>query len=179
MIRRGSAASLLMLALATVLCLGSARPSWAHTVGGFDNPPAHETEIAPAVEQSVPPGLAPAVVPDQAGLLWLVLLAGVMGLAIGSCRRPRVVALGLVLLLAVFAFEMGLHSVHHGADPRHAVTCAAAAASAHLAATGVDSLASVEVILPAIAAVPEIVTVGSLTSSLRPDHGRAPPSASV
>ena len=177
MVRRGNAASVLMLVLVAVVCLGSALPVWAHPLGGFDGPPALEAEAAPAIDQGVLPPLVPAGAPDRGRLLWLALLAGLMGLGLGSCRRPQVVALGLVLLLGLVAFEMGLHSVHHGADPLHAVTCVVAAASAHLAATAVDFLVAVDVMLPAVAAAPEIDPFGRLTSSLRPDQGRAPPSA--
>jgi hypothetical protein len=103
------------------------------------------------------------------------LLVGLVGIAFGAHRRRRALALALALLLVSFAFEVGLHSVHHGADLRQIAACAAAAASVHLAATPVDGVISVEAILPAVASTPELDPSRPLTCSMCPDQGRAPP----
>jgi hypothetical protein len=106
-----------------------------------------------------------------AGALALALVA--LACALGRRRPRRTVAVVVGLLLVVFAFESGVHSVHHSAtaDPSH---CAVASAVAHLS----GDVATLET-LPAPAAGrrsgahPDDST--SAVRPLRPDSGRAPP----
>jgi hypothetical protein len=150
--------------------------------------PAHaHTEPAPAAVTVVlvaepAPGVAswadPSSVTVRAGSSAFV--AGALALAIVALawapgrRRPRrTVAVVLGLLLAVFAFESGVHSVHHSAaaDPSH---CAVASAVAHLS----GDVATLDA-LPAPAAGRRSGTHrddrASVVRPLRPDSGRAPP----
>ena len=59
-----------------------------------------------------------------ASISWLALLAAGLA-AVWLARRAPGAALAAVLiaLLAVFAFENGLHSVHHGADKHQLASC--------------------------------------------------------
>jgi hypothetical protein len=139
--------------LAAVLCaLALATPAAAHVKSG-----------------------APPVTGTQAPVaLWLpALLLAVVALA---WRRPRrAVALALVLILAAFAFDIGVHSVHHLGDQERVRDCAVASAAAHVPA---DTGAAFEV-APALAASTErAASPGgpSLRSLARsPGRGRAPP----
>ncbi|HET7341689.1 MAG TPA: hypothetical protein VFL90_09515 [Methylomirabilota bacterium] len=84
--------------------------------------------------------------------------------------------LGLAVLLALFAFETGMHSVHHLGE-RPPVPCAVASASAHV--SGVTTTV-VEVVTPAPAAERAAERAPVSPLALRPicvHEGRAPPSA--
>src|SRR4029453_12808148 len=99
------------------------------------------------------------------------------GLAIAALgwRRPRrVLVFAVVLLLALFAFEDGLHSVHHLVDRSQLNKCAVAAGAAHLDATPADDGGTVAVVLPVIAALTEVSQTAPVTSFLSPVLGRAP-----
>lgn len=173
-------ATLLVLVLTAVVVLGSTVPAWAHgapSAAQSHDASASRDEIALATgarDDALRTSLTAAsrASPD---FPWPVLLAGLVGVAFGVHRRRRVLALALVLFLVSFAFEIGLHSVHHGADPRQIAACAAAAASAHLTGIPVACDVAIEVILPAVAATPELDPSRSPMSPLRPDQGRAPP----
>lgn len=99
---------------------------------------AHLGSVAPAVELP-PPSFeastavlraAPAVAPPFA--LGLDVVAGAL-LAVAMRRRPRrLLVLALAVLIAVFAVEAGIHSVHHMGE-HTAAACAVAAAASHLA----------------------------------------------
>ncbi len=89
------------------------------------------------------------------------------------------VALALVLLLTVFAFEDGLHSVHHGLDQAQASSCAVAAVGTHLSATAVDGAAQSDVILPVVALAAEPRPSDPIARFTSPDQGRAPPASLV
>jgi len=109
-----------------------------------------------------------------AGALALALALVALACASGRRRARRIVAAVLGLLLAVLAFESGVHSVHHAAAaaPSH---CAVASAVAHL--TG-DVAATLDA-LPAPAAQRRSGAHSddraSVVRPLRPDSGRAPP----
>jgi hypothetical protein len=87
--------------------------------------------------------------------------------------------LTLVLLLAVLAFENGLHSVHHGLDERRLAGCPLGVASSHLSATPVEDIAAAELILAVVASAPELSQPDVDLRALPPQQGRAPPSATV
>ncbi|HET8578464.1 MAG TPA: hypothetical protein VFO18_15320, partial [Methylomirabilota bacterium] len=95
-----------------------AAPAWAHP--GFPVSDLAATQMLPAPE--FPPAMLSAA-PETPGLPWPVVMIALLTLA--ACwRRPRrALVLALALVLAVFAFQNGLHSAHHAADHHHAVTC--------------------------------------------------------
>jgi hypothetical protein len=103
------------------------------------------------------------------------LLAAALALAALGARRPRrALALVLILLAAVFAFESGVHSVHHLADRDGGQQCAVAAASQHISGTEVAAVAADAI--PADS--PLLAASGALLARTRftgPDQGRAPP----
>ena len=82
-----------------------------------------------------------------------------------------------MLLLAIFAFENGLHSVHHLNDQDRGESCAVASASQHVAGTEVEG--SFTAAAPAPAEPPRVASVRVIRSvrSLGPHEGRAPPVA--
>jgi hypothetical protein len=104
---------------------------------------------------------------------WPAILAAAAALIVGWRRPRRALALAIVLILALFAFENGVHSVHHLNDLRHlddlrsGLTCHVAAASAHLSGTPVDATT------PEYLVVQHQPAVDAL--SLSAHQGRAPP----
>jgi hypothetical protein len=112
---------------------------------------------------------------------WPAILAAAAALIVAWRRPRRALALAIVLILALFAFENGVHSVHHLNDVRHfddlrsGLTCHVAAASAHLSGTPVDATTPESLVLPAY----ERVVVQSQPAvdalSLSAHQGRAPP----
>jgi hypothetical protein len=157
--------------LLTLVILAIAGPAAAHVV----SPAVLSTTEAPAAIPVLSAAPAPPAVP------WYLpaVLASVLVLAaVTAWHRPRqALALVLVLLLGVFAFEDALHSVHHGFDPRQQEECAVAAASAHLAAVQVDDLGLPSIVLPVIARTDAAPPASTPIRFLGPDQGRAPPSA--
>jgi hypothetical protein len=79
------------------------------------------------------------------------------------------------MLLALFAFEDALHSVHHGFDPKQAQTCTIAAASGHVSGVAVDGAVEASVTLPVIGQAVESGLASLPLHRLSPDQGRAPP----
>ena len=111
---------------------------------------------------------APATVP------WPLLAAAIAMAALGARRPRRALALMLIVLAAVFAFESGIHSVHHLGDRDGAQQCAVAAASQHVAGTEIH--AGVADATPAESSL--LAASGALVTRARftgPDQGRAPP----
>jgi hypothetical protein len=174
-----------VLALVTASLVPSGELAWAHPTAP---PPVH---LAPAPSRAsiAPTGVdEPGALPDTAlaaasaapGLPWPAVLgalaAALATLALARRRPRRVVGLALVLLLAIFAYEEGLHSVHHGLEKGRGPSCALAAASAHLSATSVDGVVAADVIMPAAARPPESAQPDAVVRFLCPTRGRAPPS---
>jgi hypothetical protein len=115
------------LVLTTVLFLGLLMPTGAV---------AHIGTMAPAADAlprlEVPTTILRAGPPAATPLLLLFGLAAGLLVALAARWQPRrVLVLALVALLAVFAVEAGIHSVHHLGE-RAAATCAIAAAAGHL-----------------------------------------------
>jgi len=115
------------LVLSTVVFLGLLMPTGAA---------AHLGTIAPAVDApvrlEVPTTILRAGPPVATPRLLLVGLAAGLLVALAARWQPRrVLVLALIALLAVFAVEAGIHSVHHLGE-RAATTCAIAAAAGHL-----------------------------------------------
>ena len=157
--------------------------------GFFAGPAAaHLPRFAPVVDVVPEPAAAPdripvlldlawTAAPTPAGVPWYLVVA-LSGLAAVGARRPRRnLALALVLLLAILAFENGLHSVHHLNDQDRGESCAVASASQHVAGTEVEG--SFTAAAPAPAEPTRVASVRVIRSarSLGPHEGRAPPVA--
>jgi len=163
-----------ILALAALALLAAA-PSWAHT--GSDAPLAREAVAqhadAPPAPDGTPRQLTLSAAPETPGIPWPVLLGAFIVVALGWRRPRRALVFAVVLLLAVFAFEDGLHSVHHLVD--RSTKCAVAVAAAHLSATAADDDSTVDVVLPVIVVLTEVSQTDPVSSFLSPVQGRAPP----
>ena len=111
------------------------------------------------------------------------MLAATVALIIAWRRPRRALVLAVVLILGLFAFENGVHSVHHLNDLRHlddlrsGATCSVAAATAHLAGTPVDSAPPEYRILTAQERVVLPQQLSFDASSLAAHQGRAPPTS--
>jgi hypothetical protein len=116
-----------------------------------------------------------SAVPNGPDTPWILLAATAL-LALGVGWRPRrVIALAVVATLAILAFEVGLHSTHHIAQPEDAARCAVAAASAKLSVDlgdpSLDIPCAPAVVTPVVAPALPIVAARIIA----PDAGRAPP----
>src|ERR1700675_1239004 len=125
----------LFVFLAMSCLVVSSAPVWGH--------PSVDALVAPVgttpVETiSVAAAPAPAKqawhpAPGPAPVSWIVLAAA--GATVFMVRRKtrRGLALAIVVIMAVFAFENGVHSVHHLDNHATGTTCAVASAAAHVA----------------------------------------------
>jgi hypothetical protein len=168
--------SICLLVLA-ILSAVVATPASAHTpVPAVDS--AVRLADAPSRDSQQPADLQQAV--SHAGseaplsALSTLILLGLAAIVASRVKRRRVVAAVLVLALALFAFEAGMHSVHHLGQTRHADECLFASASAHLTALAPDAIC---LDIPASATV--LAEAESHSAPLdRPiagHHQRAPP----
>lgn len=162
-----------VLALVIATGLGLAVPvttAWAHPRAA---PPVADEVAAPAplagpvaaAPLPTPPPLAPAMALGLALAMVLVL-------------RRRALVPALALALVVLAVETGVHSVHHLADRPDAGECTVAVTTAQVHGTADTAPADyglwTAVVLGAVP-LPAPERPGS--RPLRPDEGRAPPSA--
>jgi fumarate reductase subunit D len=168
MLRRPGVSVLLLLAL---VLLAVAGPAAAHAPA--PTPPAVSLEAPEALTT----GPVLSAVPTPPALPWYLSVALALAVLTAWYRPRRAVAVMLVLLLCVFAFENALHSVHHGFDPQQQEECTVAAASAHLAAVQVDDPALSSVVLHVVGRAAAAPAASVATRFLSPDQGRAPPSA--
>jgi hypothetical protein len=147
---------------------------------------AHRPPFIPLVDVVPEPVAAPDPTPTPANLAWTAastpagipwpLMAVLAGLTAAGARRPRrKLALALVLLLAVFAFENGVHSVHHLNDQDRGEQCAVASASQHVAGIEAAGVLIAESPAPAEPTVTLGVRVIRSARSLGLHEGRAPP----
>lgn len=120
-----------------------------------------------------------AAAPGSAQPPPLIFVAALVVALLVLRRARRAVVLTLVVLLAVLAFENGLHSVHHGLDEPRLAGCTLGAASSHLSATPVEDIATAELILSIVAAAPERTQPDVDVRALSPHQGRAPPSTTA
>jgi len=149
------------------------------TLAGPDLALAHVRTAAAPADAATPAaaGVAVAIVAGSpvATPLWPVaacLALAALGLMVLAPRRTLYLALALVI--AVFAVEAGVHSVHHLAD-RHAAThCVVSAASANVQGASVEASVVPWVPIP-VGTITVAVAVRPGASPLRPDEGRAPP----
>jgi hypothetical protein len=164
-------APLLALTLAVSLLWGV--PASAHPTPELSTELAVATSSAPTLAWSSAP--APPTIP------WPLMLTVAAVLIVAGRRPRRALALAIVLILAVFAFENGLHSVHHLNDPRHpddlrsGAQCSVAAASAQLAGTPADGATQADVVLTSFERVALQQPLSFCLSCLAVHQGRAPP----
>jgi hypothetical protein len=132
--------------------------------------------VPAATNRAASASLAAAPTPSRtAGLGVALILSLVLAATIVTPRRVLIAA--LVLILTIIAVEESVHSVHHLADQRAAAQCAVAAASAQVQGA-TQPVAVPAVWLPTqIGAVVPVEPDQPGRRSLRPDEGRAPPSA--
>ena len=165
--------------LAVLAVLGVAGPAVAHTA----SPVVAEVlrQSAPEIRPAAESGPVDPVTPVGPSSLLPAIVLGVLGLGVEGARRHprRALVLALGLLLAIFAFENGLHSVHHGFDAKQHGECTIAAASANLSAVPVDGLLEASVVLIATAPTAEFDPAVPTARLLDPHQGRAPPPASA
>jgi hypothetical protein len=170
----------LMVALALAALVA---PGLAQAHGPSFSPPIAE---APALVDAQPiealaTGVASPAPAQPSGLWpgWYAVAAALAGAMLLRRAPRRTVALALVLLLAVFAYENGLHSVHHGADRQHMASCALSAASNHLSATVVDQPICAEATLYTLGSAPVLAETAPIALSPGVHQGRAPPAPSL
>ena len=130
--------------------------------------------VAAPSETLASPALSWTAAPTPVPVPWhvIALLAGLA--ALGDRRPRRALGLALILLLAVFAFESGVHSVHHLADPARGEHCAVATASQHVSGTEVAAV----IVAESLPQAPHEVAFAAPTARAQligPEQGRAPP----
>ncbi len=127
---------------------------------------------AAATPAPAPRGAATSGIPASSLALAAALGAGLLAMR----RRPRLaIAASLVVLLAVFVFESGVHSVHHLGEKGRGAPCHVAATSEHLSGTETDGVVATYVPGP-----PRVAVLGWSLSVVplhapSPHEGRAPP----
>ena len=169
---RSRAVALIGLLLVAVASLAVGAPAAAHTASPITVPDLPAPDV-PAVPSLTPAG--PGTLASAGAATWLIASALGMGVLAARRRPRRAVVLTLVFLLALFAFEHALHSVHHGFDAKLSDECTIAVASAQLSAVSVDSVVEAPVILAVAGATAEPDRSPAPTRLLGPDQGRAPP----
>jgi hypothetical protein len=173
--RRVVLAAALILSAAMVL---TAAPAWAHKSPSIVMPgPVVAPVASPADPISSPPTPISNVVasPAAPSFGWLALLAAVAVLS-AVTRRPRSAgAITFALLLGIFAFERGEHSVHHLGQPGQAHECAMAGAASHTEATADHGSSPLVAGLAPAGAAAEMSSPRLTPFRLAAEHGRAPP----
>ena len=143
----------------------------------FSHEPAPAPAPIPVVAQALTETIAAAA--PGPSLPWTVIAAVVTMAGVGAWRPRRAVAVALVLVAVVLAFETGVHSTHHLGRADDASQCVVAGVSAHLSANLVDITLDVPRAVvtdtPVTAPAPPAVTARVIA----PDAGRAPPAASA
>jgi hypothetical protein len=164
---------LLVLALTLAASLGAPGLVSAHvrTLQAAPSP----SEVASAALANGAAATIMSATPASRPLWPLTVGLALAGLTLAIVAPRRTLRVALVVLLAVFTVEIGVHSVHHLAD-RHAAThCAVSLASAHVQGASIESSASASWVPMSIGTVAIAEAVRPGASPLRPDEGRAPP----
>ena len=166
--RRSALAFAVLVALLT-----TGVPAWAHTRAPVDPAPA------PAAPVFVPTGEMLSAAAPAPSLPWAaILLLGAIGIAAVS-RQRRLVAVTLVAIVALLAFETGVHSTHHLGTPDDSVHCAVAWMSAQLSADVVDATVDAAPALAPEAIALPLAPPALAERAIAPDAGRAPPALSA
>ena len=147
---------LLVVAFASV---AGVAPVWAHT--------------GPAVAELGEPPASDALPGVLGGLCALVA-------AVFAVRRPRrALALALALLLGAFAFETGLHSVHHLSGQQERAPCAMASAGSHTIALETQPISINAPPAPALIHLSPVAAPHLASRAFSRADGRAPPVSSA
>jgi hypothetical protein len=154
---------LVLVAFAT-LVVAIAAPVSAHT-----GPPAPIAFTAPSLTETLT-----SAAPGPATPWTAIVLLGAVGLA-AAWRPRRAIAVALVLVVGILAFEAGMHSAHHLGQPDDGARCVVAWMSGHLSADVVDT--ALDALLAPVpeAHVPTLATPVVAARLVAPDAGRAPP----
>jgi hypothetical protein len=171
-LRPGLALALIVAAMTLVAVTSPAGAHMGATTRLVDVPSMLDRDQAGS-SALVPPTLSPAS--PSRGIPWPAVTGALLLAALGRRRPRRTLVLAVVLLLAVFAFEDGVHSVHHLLDRAKLAKCAVAAATAHLHATVADDGGVPDVVLPAPVVAMDIGQSAPLARFPSPVQGRAPP----
>ena len=156
-----------MLLLLLVAALAAAAPVSAHPQAPPDTAaPVLEVVHATSVELI---GAAPEA--PGLGAIILALVAGAVLTTVAP--RRRVLALTLVLVAGLLAFESGVHAAHHLGD--ETAGCAVAWISAQLSGEVVDVAVVPVPVTLTDARLPDGVVTLVAARGLAPDAGRAPP----
>jgi hypothetical protein len=156
----------------------TAAPAWAHESPSIVLPAPVVAPVAPLADPiSSPPAPISNVVasPAAPSFGWLALLAAVAVLSAVTRRSRSSSVVAFALLLAIFAFERGEHSVHHLGQPGQAHECAVAAAASHTEAAGGDESSLLVGGLAPAGAAAEMSSPRLTPFPLSAEHGRAPP----
>jgi hypothetical protein len=167
--RRADLVAAFMLSAAMVF---AAVPAQAHEGPSIVLPAPIVAPAAPIASPAQP--ISVSAVPISPNFGWLALLAAIAVLA--AARRPRSAgAFALALLLGIFAFERGEHSVHHLGQPVQAHECAVAAAAAHTEAAADDASSLLVAGLAPAGGAAEVSSPRLTPLYFSAEHGRAPP----
>jgi len=156
-----------------VALLTTGVPAWAHTRAPIASVPA------PSAPSFVPSLETFTAASPEPSLPWVaLLLLGAVGITALS-RQRRLMAVTLVAIVALLAFETGVHSTHHLGKPADSAHCAVAWMSAQLSADLVD--AAVDAVpTPAPQTTLCLLAPPALAErAIAPDAGRAPPDLSA
>jgi hypothetical protein len=162
-----------LLTLVLVGLVSSATLVWAHP---FVTPPAEIVEtVGPVAASDSSPEWRS--LPAAPGPPWFALACVAVSLLVMGWRLRQAVAVAIVLALAIFAFEHGVHSVHHLNDRASGATCPVASAASQLAGTPVEASAVSHIAFALVdATLPD--SSSTLDFYLGSAHqGRAPPLA--
>jgi hypothetical protein len=162
-----------LLLLAVSIFWGT--PAWSHPA--LDAPATGPVATVPTAA----PTTAWSAAPVPPTLPWPAVIALVAALSLAWWRPRRALALALVVVFTVLAFENGVHSVHHLSAARHfddlrsGSTCPVAAAANHLAGTPVDGPVQAHLVPTAPDRVFVQQPLRQDNSDLAAHQGRAPP----
>jgi hypothetical protein len=170
--------AILLYAMLAVLPMIS--PAHAHQVQPATAPTPAFAEIADPIGPPKPasaPGVPAPGRSDQD--VSATVLTSLLILLTGIARRRRPLALALVLIALVFAFENGVHSVHHLGSPSEAAHCAVAVAGTH--SPGVVGEAGVNLDAPFCSRTDAVNAADDAPTSgvHRAFRARAPPASSL
>jgi len=177
--RRVALVAAFMLSAAMVL---TATPVRAHEGPSIDLPAPVVATGAPVASPAQPISSPAAPISNDVAspvaprVGWLALLAAVVILGAAASRRPRSAgALAFALLLGIFAFERGEHSVHHLGQTVQAHECAVATAASHTEAATDDGLSLLVSGLAPAGPAAEVSSPRLTPFYFSAEHGRAPP----
>jgi hypothetical protein len=165
-------ASVVLLVLAAVLA--SAGMATAH-------PPVHEPVAVVAPDALAPVVVALPLLTESISAVHVhafptsLVVILVVAAALAAWWPRRAIALALVLLLGVLAFEAALHSTHHLGEVDQVAQCVVAGVAVQLSADLIDTSldARPTPILHVAVAMRTVPIVGD--RHVAPDAGRAPP----